>query len=335
MKISAIVAARNEGGHIGRCLMDLLEQGGIADDDLEIVVVDERSTDRTVNVVRSFPEFGTRIRLIDGGRKLRAHAWNVGWRAARGEYIAFIGAHSSYGPEYLRGCLLAIERTGAGGVGPVQVPAGTSTIGKAVAWSMSSRFGVGNARFRFARCEQEVDSVYSMFLRRETLEQLGGYDERVAFDADSEFNYRLRAAGGRIVVSPDLHAVYFVCNSLRALGRQMFCYGYWRRFTRVLHPKQIPPRVYAPPAFVAGLGLSILLWLSSLWQLALIVPLAYAAFVTIATLSAIKRIGLPSAFCVALALPSMHLSYGAGFWCALLTRRGDALLRTARNSVAR
>lgn len=324
MKITAIVATYNEDQHIGRCLSDLLAQRGIADDDLEIIVVDGRSTDATVAVIQSFPEFGTRIRLIENPRRFQVYAWNIGWKAARGEFIAFIGAHSTYGVDYLRGCLDAIERTGAAAVGPVQIPTATSTLGKAIAWCMSSQFGIGNARFRFAQQEEEVDSVFSMFLKRDVLMRLGGYDERVAFDEDGEFNYRLRAAGGKIVVCPRLRARYFVRNSLRALRRQMFCYGYWRRFTRVLHPRQVPSRVYAPPAFVAALIVSATLAFTPIWPLALAVPLTYAAFVLAAVASAIPKIG-PAALYVAAALPSMHVAYGLGFWRALLTPSGRVL----------
>ena len=325
MKITAIVATFNEERHIGQCLTDLLSQRQIADEDLEILVIDGRSNDRTVDVIRSFPEYGTRIRLIDNRRRLQVYAWNIGWRAARGEYIAFIGAHSSYAPDYLKGCLEMIERTGADAVGPVQLPTATTTLGKAIAWSMSSRFGIGNARFRFARQEEEVDSVFSMFLKRETLERLGGYDERVAFDEDGEFNYRLRAAGGRIMVSPALGARYFVRNSLRALRRQMFCYGYWRRFTRVLHPRQVPARVYAPPALLAGLVISVALAFTPAWPLALAMPALYAAFVLSAVASATSELGIPGGLYVALVLPSMHVAYGAGFWRALLTSPGHVL----------
>ena len=332
MKITAIIATYNEERHIGRCLTDMLAQRGISDDDLEIIVIDGRSTDRTAAIVRSFPEFGTRIRLIENQRRLQVYAWNLGWQAAQGQYIAFIGAHSSYDCEYLRGCLEAIQRTRADAVGPVQVPVGTTVLGKAIAWCMSSQFGVGNARFRFTRREEEVDSVYSMFLSRETLERLGGYDERVAFDEDDEFNYRLRAAGGRIVVSPVLRARYFVRNSLRAVHRQMFCYGYWRRFTRVLHPRQVPPRVYAPPTLVVCLVASVPLLLSPLWQLAFIVPFAYASFVILAAASAARKNGFYSALLVAVVLPCMHMSYGLGFLRALMTPQRRIFMKPAQRA---
>lgn len=332
MKITAIIATFNEERHIGRCLNGILRQKGV--EEFEILVIDGRSTDRTVDIVRSFPEFGTTIRLVENPRRLQVYAWNIGWRAARGEYIAFIGAHSAYDPYYLRACLDAMERTGATAVGPVQTAEGSSNLGKAVAWCMSSPFGVGNARFRFTNKEEEVESVFSMFLKRETLERLGGYDERVAFDEDDEFNYRLRSAGGRIFVSPALRVRYFVRDTLRGLSKQMMCYGYWRRFTRVLHPQSIPWRVYVPPALVAALVLSVLLALSPWHAIGALVPALYLAFVALATVVSVRKIGLLPALSVPLALPCMHVSYGVGFWRALFTPQRRILVGTPARSGA-
>ncbi len=61
MKVSAIVPTYNEELSIGPCLTSLLQQRGV--DDYEILVIDGRSTDRTIDVVRSFPEFGGQVKL--------------------------------------------------------------------------------------------------------------------------------------------------------------------------------------------------------------------------------------------------------------------------------
>ena len=333
MRISAIVPTYNEERYIGRCLAGLLRQRG-AGEDFEILVVDGGSRDRTVDIVRAFPEFGSRIRLIENPRRLQVYAWNIGWRAARGEYVSFIVAHSTYEDNFFASCLAAMHRTGAAAVGPVQTATGTNTLGRAVAWCMSTPFGVGNARFRFATAEEEVDSVYSMFLRRETLERLGGYDERVAFDEDDEFNYRLRQSGGRIFVSPQLRARYFVRDSFRSLSKQMLCYGYWRRFTQLLHPRAIPLRVYAPPALVAATLLSIALLATPLRPLGFVVPAMYAGYVALAMVTASSKVGGAAALCVGAALPCMHFSYGVGYWRAVLTPPDRVLYGRVRRSGA-
>jgi len=330
--ITAILPTFNEERHIGRCLDSLLRQQGV--DDFEILVVDGRSTDRTLDVVRSFPEFGRRIRLIENPRRFQVYAWNAGCSAARGEYFAFISAHTEYDPAHLAKCLQALHRTGAEAVGPLQLAEGDGDLGTAIAWCMSSPMGIGNARFRFTEREEEVESVFSMFLRRETFERLGGYDERVAFDEDGEFNYRLRAAGGRIVVTPTIRARYFVRESLGGLARQMFCYGYWRRFTQVLHPAGVPLRVYAPPALVAGLVASLALLATPFRPLAALLPAIYLAYAAAGGVKAYRSIGAAAALRVPLVLAYMHVAYGLGFWRGLLTPSRSVLGPRVRASAA-
>jgi succinoglycan biosynthesis protein ExoA len=332
MIVSAILPTYNEEQWIGACLTSLLQQRGV--EDFEILVIDGGSKDRTLDVVRSFPEFGSKIKILANPRRYQVFAWNIGCAVAQGEYVAFVVAHTTYRPNHFQGCLETLKRTGAQAVGPVQIATGSGMLGSAIAWCMSSPFGIGNARFRFTQREEEADSVFSMFLRRDAFRRLGGYDERVLFDEDSEFCYRLRKAGGRIVVSPAIAVQYFARTSLRGLSRQMFCYGYWRRFTQLLHPNDVPIRVYAPPALIAGLVLSVLLALTPLRIAAPALPLVYLAYVLAAGLCALPKIGL-AALCVPIALPCMHLSYGLGFLRALMTPQERVLVPAVRRSLAR
>jgi succinoglycan biosynthesis protein ExoA len=316
--VSAVVSTYNEERFITRCLESLLQQRGV--DDFEIIVVDGASSDGTVAAVRAFREYGSRIRLVENPRRLQVYALNLGCRAARGTYVAAISAHTTYQPTHFRDCIRVLERTGADAVGPVQIATGSGPLGAAIAWCMSSPLGIGNARYRFTRREEEVDSVFSIFMPRTTFERMGGYDERIVLDEDGEFGYRLRAAGGRIVVSPAIEARYQVRGSFRALARQMFGYGYWRRFTQLLHRERVPLRVFAPPLLVGALAISLALAPTPYWAIAAIVPLTYLAYVLVAMLRARRDgIGWAAAACVAAALPCMHVAYGLGYWRALLT----------------
>jgi GT2 family glycosyltransferase len=284
--------------------------------DIEILVVDGMSTDGTRDIVRSFPEYGSKIRIIENQRRLQVYAWNEALRAARGEYFAMIVAHAEYGTRYLASCLETMERTSADAVGGVQKPHGEGLLGRAIAWCMSSSFGMGNARFRYTKNEEESDSVFCIFTRRETLLEVGGYDERVPFDEDSELNYRLRAAGRKLVVSPKIEVRYHVRQSLRSLSKQMYRYGYWRRFTQIKHPRAVPPRVYAPAALLAGLLLSAGLAATPWRLLAAVIPSAYVGFLIAATSLSAKRAGL-AMFLVPVALVTMHGYYGGGWWAGL------------------
>lgn len=319
MKISAIVAPFNEERHIEECLQGLLGQRGVGED-LEIIVVDGMSTDRTREIVQSFPEYGTRITMLENPRRLQVYALNIGLRAAIGEYVALISAHAHYGPSYLSSCLDVMNRMGATAVGGVQVPSGESALGKAIAWCMSSPFGVGNARYRYARKEEEVDSLFSIFTLRDVLETLGGFDERFPYDEDSDLSYRLRRSGGKLVVSPAIEIKYHVRRSLTALSRQMYRYGYWRRFTQLAHANDVPLRVYAPAALVAVLTLSVALANSPLRALPWALLASYGAFLAVAIVVACIRLRA-YALLVPIVLATMHVSYGVGWWVGLISFR--------------
>jgi GT2 family glycosyltransferase len=317
--ITAIVPTYNEEAHIGHCLLSLMAQEGL-DCDVEIIVVDGGSTDRTVQIVRSFHEYGDRVRLLHNNRRLQVYAWNMGLREARGEFYAMISAHSQYSRTYFRDCLEVLNRTHATAVGGVQCAYGTGALARAIAWCMSSAFGMGNARFRYTDREEEAESVFAMFTRREALENLGGFDETLPFDEDSDLCYRLRRQGGKIIVSPQIAVRYEVRRSLRALWKQMERYGFFRRFTQLKHPGDAPLRTYVPALLVATLIASLLLLATPVRIVGALVPSVYAAYLLVASASSLRTLKWAAA-AAPLALATMHIAYGTGWWKAFFSRR--------------
>ncbi|MBU2615894.1 MAG: glycosyltransferase family 2 protein [Nanoarchaeota archaeon] len=89
-KISVIVAAYNEEKYILACLNSILDQSF---KDFEIIVVNDKSTDKTSEKVKALSEKNEKIFLLEqdtnGGR---ANALNRGIKKARGKYIAFLDA---------------------------------------------------------------------------------------------------------------------------------------------------------------------------------------------------------------------------------------------------
>lgn len=326
--VTAAVATYNEEEYIGKCLMDLLAQAP-AQGDVEILVVDGSSTDRTLDVVRSFPEYGSSIRILRNPRHLQVCAWNIALREARGEFFAMMTAHAEYAHDYFAKCMETLQRTGAAAVGGVPRAQATGILGNAVAWCMSTPFGVGGARFRYLKREEESDTVPLIFARCKTIREIGGWDEAIPFDEDSDLSYRLRARGGRLIVSPEIGVRYHVRKSLRALWMQMFRYGYWRRFTQLKHPGRVPLRVLAPPMLVAAMLLSAVMCLTPLRALGLAVPALYAAFIAVAAALSAPRIGI-SALAVPAALATMHAAYGVGWWNAAIKGRSSLRDKCAR-----
>jgi glycosyltransferase involved in cell wall biosynthesis len=96
LSVSVVIPAWNEESCIDRCLASVLSQD-FPRDQMEVVVVDNGSTDATVSIARQFP-----VRIVDEARLGAARARNTGIRAARGEIVAFLDADCVANPDWLR-----------------------------------------------------------------------------------------------------------------------------------------------------------------------------------------------------------------------------------------
>lgn len=320
--VSVIIPVRNEESYIGPCLESILAND-YPSNRFEVIVVDGRSSDRTREILSQYTGRFRMLRVIDNPKLIQAPALNLGIDAAQGEIIVRMDAHARYASDYLTNCVTLLQTRNAQNVGGPQRAEGFTPIQRAIAIALTSRFGVGNAQFRYTDREVWTDTVYLGAWRKETLVTLGGFNEDWAVNEDYELNYRLRLSGGRILVSPSLRCSYYVRNSLLRLFRQYLRYGFWRARTVLVHPGSLRARQLAPPLFICLLAASVALAVQG-YAPALLFPLAYlgANSVVSALLGARSGPGtmlaLPAAFFV------MHLSWGIGFICglALWTLRG-------------
>ena len=85
-KISVIVPAYNVEKYIERCLTFLCNQ---TLDEIEIIVINDGSIDRTEDIVSVFLKFDSRIKLISQSNQKQGAARNRGLEIAKGEYIKY------------------------------------------------------------------------------------------------------------------------------------------------------------------------------------------------------------------------------------------------------
>jgi hypothetical protein len=99
---------------------------------------------------------------------------------------------------------------------------------------------------------------------------------------------------------------------VRQLASQYFQYGRWKRVMVSRNPSSLRWRQLVPPLFVMALVVSlVLLGFGSISGL--VVPVAYAGAVLTATVVEVVRLRDWAAIGLVCALPTMHLTWGAGF----------------------
>ena len=318
--VSVIIPMRNEAAWIERCLGSVLAED-YPRDKMEILVADGMSTDDSPRMLAELAARDPRVRVIENPGLIVPTGLNLAIRAARGDVIARIDAHTVIDPDYLRRGVEILDRTGASNVGGPMVCRGGGPIADAIAVAMGSRFGIG-ATFHFATGETECDTVYMGMWPRRVFEQVGLFDEEFVRNQDDELSYRICKAGGRIVVSPVMRSVYQNRESWTALARQFRQYGEWKVRVLQKHPRQMSIRHFVPPAFqagVAGLVLVGLAWRPALWTGLAAVAL-YAGLIGVVAAAGAKDMASRARLWLALVL--IHQSWAAGFLAGLWRFRG-------------
>ncbi len=247
--VSVVMPVLNEEKHLAESVACVLAQeypGGF-----ELVLAIGPSRDQTEAIARELAAADRRITVVPNPTGQIATAMNAAVKTARHEIITRIDAHSMLPDGYLRTAVRALMETGAADVGGWMAAEGTTPFQRAVAWAMTSPFGMGAAANHTGGEPGPADTVYLGVYRRDVIEQVGGYDETMLVAEDWELNYRIRAAGGLIWFTPDLKVTYRPRASLRALARQQFRYGRWRRVVARRHPETVSPRYLAPPVATA------------------------------------------------------------------------------------
>jgi succinoglycan biosynthesis protein ExoA len=313
--VSVVIPMRNEGKHIAQCVDSVLAQDYPADR-YEIIVVDGDSDDDSRTVL---DRYGQRIRVLRNPARIVPTALNIGIRAARGEIIARVDAHTTLAPDYLRKGVETLLRTGADNVGGPMRTAGGAPVAEAIARAMDSPFGIG-AYFHFADRDREVDTVYMGMWPRRTFEQVGLFDEELVRNQDDEFNYRIRKHGGTVYLSVAMRSSYQNRQSYRALARQFFEYGKWKVRVLQKHPRQMSWRHFVPPLFLLAVtsGALIGFWYRPIGVAALALLGTYALSVLAAAARVARRHGWSLWLRVAWAFVIMHWSWGSGFLWGLV-----------------
>ena len=229
--VTAMIVVRNEEKYIKISLKSLLEQD-FPEDKYEIIIIDGNSTDNTLkniqNILKQYKR-KVKVTILENEKKLLAPGWNIGIQNAKGIYVTRIDAHAKASKDFLKKSLETIESLPedvacvGGRLTSVSLEKEDKTISKV----LSSPFGIGNSKFRYADKPQYTDTVAFGMYKKEVFEKVGYFDETLERNQDNNMHNRIRKAGFKFYFNPEIKSEYYVRNNLKKMLKQGFSNGKW------------------------------------------------------------------------------------------------------------
>jgi len=272
--VSVILPCRNEEKYIETCIQSLINNQS-AGFELEIIVIDGMSTDKTVEILEKYTQQFSFIKLLHNPEKTVPYAMNLGIAHAQGEIIVRVDAHVFYPENYVSSLVTHLVDLDADNVGAI---CKTDVLTKnkktnAIITVLSNRFGVGNSLFRLGVTKvTQVDTVPFGCYKKSAFTKFGLYDTRLTRNQDLELNKRITKGGGKIYLIPDIECVYYARETFSAIAKNNYSNGIWNmatiKWTKKLSSLSL--RHFIPLLFILSLIVPVfssifyrpLLWIS-------------------------------------------------------------------------
>lgn len=317
--VSVVMPVLNEEKHLRESVYGVLGQS--YDGDVEIILALGPSTDSTNEIAKELTAESNRIILVDNPKGATPVGLNLAVEAAHHEIVVRVDAHTKLPDNYISEMVKLLQETGAANVGGLMDAQGETPFEKAVAAAYNSRLGLGGGSFHLKDTpEGPAETVFLGVYRKTALEAMGGFNESLIRAQDWELNYRLRKAGYLVWLSPEFRVTYRPRSTVKALARQFFKTGQWRREIIFENPDTARLRYLVPPTAVAAIAVSIVLGIlgalignKTLKRVGSIIPLSYLSAITIGSATLKKKLEPNVRLRLPLVLAVMHICWGTGF----------------------
>jgi cellulose synthase/poly-beta-1,6-N-acetylglucosamine synthase-like glycosyltransferase/peptidoglycan/xylan/chitin deacetylase (PgdA/CDA1 family)/spore germination protein YaaH len=237
--VSVIVPAYNEEMVIEATLQSLLASDY---DNLEIIVVDDGSLDRTSEVVREKFKNEPRVRLFTEPNAGKANALNFGLRYATGEIIIALDADTVFAPHAISALAHRFYDPKMGAVaGNAKVGNRINLVTRWQALEYITSQNMDRRAFASLNCITVVPGAVGAW-RRDLLDEAGGFTSDTLAE-DQDLTLRIRRLGYKIGYEEDAIAWTEAPATLRALAKQRFRWAYgtlqcmWKHGDALLRPR--------------------------------------------------------------------------------------------------
>ena len=316
--VSVIIPCRNEEKYIEECLDSVINQD-YPKEKLEVLVVDGMSEDRTREVIEKYTKQYLFIKLLNNPKKITPVAFNIGVKNSNGDFIIIMGAHSVYERDYISKCVKYSNEYNADNVGGIWkiVPREKTLVAKSIAFASSSIFGAGDAYYRsgYSGKPKWVDTVFGGCYRREIFDRVGLFNENLAKTQDMEFNIRLKRAGGKILLVPEIVAYYYPKSNLKDFFLHNFEDGIWAIYPLKFVKIPLKLRHYIPLIFTSsllGTGILGIFFPIFFWLFLFIISLYLLANVYFSSKTVLREKDFKYFFIMPVVFATRHIGYGLG-----------------------
>lgn len=208
VRFTVVIPAFNAARTVVSSIRSVLEQ---TTQDFELIVVDDGSTDGTVERARAF-ETDPRVRVFRQPNRGPSAARNTGIVNARGSYVSMLDADDLWLPEYLEVMGGALDAAPEAAFAYTDAWLLEDATGKVRRKSAMSRQQppktVPDPRKFFLRLLERNFIYTSVTARRSILERVGGYDESLWTSEDWELWLRIVADGAHVVRPPGMLGIH-------------------------------------------------------------------------------------------------------------------------------
>jgi cellulose synthase/poly-beta-1,6-N-acetylglucosamine synthase-like glycosyltransferase len=212
VKVSIIVTCRNNEETIGECLQALNDQDYPLEA-VEVIVVDACSTDRTVEIAKKFTD-KVYCKPLNA-----AAAYNYAMKLVSYSVLGFVDSDAKVEKDWLKKIVPRLSEPDVAGVsGAIE------TWNPENPWARSIGYEIKNRYSRIGPYTGRIATM-NLLLKKSVINEVGGWNENLPSQYDTDFGYRLSQKGYKIAYEPSAKCFHFNRPTLKAYWRQQLQYG--------------------------------------------------------------------------------------------------------------